>query len=216
MGLLSNIKRVFSDVRDIGKALVPTIVPLIGAGFLGAGLGRFLQSQTAAPPMEVLTAGAGGSLAVRAANQTRTCPPIGFAGNQVSSANPIFRAANFPAFNPATIPSRPLQAQNSLIQQLLASLQGPRQQTTSFNQSAFGATVSPSFRPFTPSFRSGQAGISGEFRPGISRGLAPDPLADFKARLAAPSPFQTQSVQMQFQPRVQQFGGFGGLGFGGF
>jgi len=136
-------------------------------------------------------------------------PPLGVLGSQSPFANPIARAQFFPPFNPATIPARPLQAENArltaLIQQLLG---GQAPQTTSFNQGAFGSTIGPGFRPFAPSFRSGQVGFSGGFRPGISRGLAPQ----FQ------QPFQPQ-FQPQFQQQFQaprQFGGFGGGGFGGF
>jgi len=145
-------------------------------------------------------------------------------GAQSPFANPIARAQFFPPFNPATIPARPLQAQNAQLEALLAQL-FQSQQTTSFNQGAFGQSVGPSFRPFAPSFRSGQFGFSGGFRPGISQGLA----------VSAADPFGRQPQQQQFdpvfqqiisrtpqqfgfaaQPRVQQFGGFGGFGGGGF
>jgi len=225
MGLFSNIKRIFSDVRDIAKTVVPLAVPLIGAGFAGFALSRFLPKLLAGgPPMgaEGLTTGAGGAFAVAAANQARPFPGLGVLGSQFAAANPLTRAFSSPGFQQGTLPARPAVGRNALIQQLLALLQGPPQQTTSFNQQAFGASVSPSFRPFAPSFRSGQAGFGGPFRPGISRGLA----------VSAADPFGRQPVSQAFdpvfqqiisrtpqqfgfrQPRVQAFGGFGG--FGGF
>jgi len=201
MGLFSSIKRnisrALSDVRDIGKALVPTLVPLALGGIAGFGLSRFLPKLLAGGPPMGAELGAGGVGAVVQANLQRFRPPIGFLGNQVSSANPLFRAATSPGFNVNALPARPDQGRNALIAQLLQLLQGPAQQTTSFNQGALGATVAPSFRPFASSFRAGGFGFSGGFRPGFSRGLAP------------------QFPQQFAQPRVGGFGGFGGFG-GGF
>jgi len=143
-------------------------------------------------------------------------PAFGVMGSQSPFANPIARAQFFPPFNPATIPARPLQAQNAQLQALLAQL-FQSQQTTSFNQGAFGQSVGPSFRPFAPSFRSGQFGQSGQFRPGISQGLAPQFPQQFQQQFQPQfqQQFQPQFQPQFFQPRVPQFGGFGGGGFGG-
>jgi len=201
MGLFSGISSVISSiggaVSGIVTAAAPIAISAIQAKFGGLS-----------------AAGGAGAVGLAALQGGR--PPLGVLGAQSPFANPIARAQFFPPFNPATIPARPLQGQNALIQQLLALLQGPVQQTTSFNQGAFGATVAPGFRPFSPSFRSGQFGSSGGFQPGISRGLAPQRF----------QPQFQQQFQPQFQPQFQQqfqaprqfqrFGGFGGGGFGGF
>lgn len=133
----------------------------IAAPFVGAGIGGFLAQQLA-PGVE----GQGTAAVVRSNLAMRgSCPIPGLAGNRTPSANPITRAAISPGFDLSRIPARPLQA-------LFGGLQRPQfQQTTSFRQQAFGASVGPSFRPFTPSFRSGQLGSTGQFQPGIARGL---------------------------------------------
>lgn len=165
MGLFSSIsrsiKRVVSDVVGVASALAPIALPFLAPG-IGGLLGGLLGGPSAA----------GGSQAVIAARGIvpPQCNAPGVLGGRFS---PIFNAALNPPFNPATLPSRPLFGQQQIALQQFKAQSVPFPQTTSFNQGAFGASVGPSFRPFAPSFRSGQVGVSGGFTPGLSRGLAP-------------------------------------------
>jgi len=78
-------------------------------------------------------AGAGGAAAVGQFAQLQQRPPLGFLGSQSPFANPIARAQFFPAFNPATIPARPLTFQNFQRSAFQQQLFGGFGQTTSFH-----------------------------------------------------------------------------------
>jgi len=222
MGLFSSISRFVEKIAGTAGGLISTVASAITplARIAAPIIGQAIQAR----------AGGGllaqrGASAVGAAALLDRRPPLGVMGAQSPFANPIARAQFFPPFNPATIPARPLQGQNAQLQALLAQL-FQSQQTTSFNQGAFGQSVGPSFRPFAPSFRSGQFGQSGQFRPGISRGLAPQFPQQFQQQFQPQfqqqfqpqfqQQFQPQFQPQFFQPRVPQFGGFGGFGGGGF
>lgn len=161
MGLFSriatNIGRVFQDVAPIVSIVSP-----IAGGALALG-GGILGPQPS-------TAG-GAAAVVRQNIAAPQCPPPGFQGARSPAANPITRAAIFPPFDTSRLPARPVfgAIQTQLAQQ--PQFQFP--QTTSFRQQGFGASVSPSFRPFAPSFRSGIPGVQGQFFPGVSQGFAP-------------------------------------------
>jgi len=215
MGLLSNIRRVFKDVAGAVKVAAPILAPLaLGAG--GFFAARFLSNRFGGGGGGGLAgilggAGGGGSQAVVASNFATAggCPAPGFQGNRSPFANPIFRNATSVGFNPNVLPARPQVAQNSQLAQLLQLLAGPTQQTTSFNQGAFGATVAPSFRPFSPSFRSGQVGFSGGFTPGISQGLAPRFLTRApQLALPAPAPVAPAEPTLIDRLRASGFRGF--------
>lgn len=222
MGLFSSFTRAIGGLVGDVAGGVATIfrgaAPLVRAATPIAIAA--IQARTGGG-IAALAGGAGrGSQAVGQFAALNRRPPLGVQGSQSPFANPIARAQFFPAFNPATIPARPLAGQNALIQQLLALLQAPPVPPTSFNQQSFGQTVAPGFRPFTPSFRSGQFGFSGGFQPGISRGFDPR---------FAPAPTFDPVFQEIISRTPQQFGfappppppprvrGFGGFGrFGGF
>jgi len=201
MGLFSkiftNISRVVADVAPIVAAIAPIVAPGIGT-VIGGVLGGLTQPPTSA-----------GAVAQQTFARTGGCPTPGFLGNPNPFANPQARAAIFPGFNTAALPARPLfGAQQTFNAQFR---QPPFPQTTSFNQQAFGGSVAPQFRPFAPSFRSGQPGFSGRFQPGVSAGFNPQ-FAQFPQQQFAQQQFaQPQFAQPQFaRPR---FGGFGGFGF---
>ncbi len=182
--VVENVTRVVSDIPAVVEAVAPIALQAF-APQLAPFLGGLAQ-----PP----SANAG-VVAQQTFARTGGCPVPGILGNPNPFANPLARAAISPGFNTAALPARPQFG----LQQILAGLfpQPQFPQTTSFSQASFGSSVAPQFRPFAPSFRSGQFGFSGQFQPGISTGLAP------------------QFPQQQFaQP--QGFGGFGGFGFGGF
>jgi len=200
MGLFSSISRFIGKVATAITPLARIAAPVLQS-FISARTGGLLAGP-----------GARGAGAVGQVAQLQQRPPLGFLGSQSPFANPIARAQFFPAFNPATIPARPLTFQNAQIAAFQQQQFGGFGQATSFNQGGFGQSVGPSFRPFSPSFRSGQLGFSGQFRPGFSRGLAPQFPQQFQQQQFAPQ-FQQQFAQ----PRVPSFGGFGGFGrFGGF
>lgn len=217
MGLFSSLSRFVSKIAGTAGSLVSTVATAITP--LARIAAPIVSQVIAAKTGGLLGGGARGASAVGQFAQMQQRPPLGFLGSQSPFANPIARAQFFPAFNPATIPARPQTFQNALLAQLQQQQFGGFGQTTSFNQSGFGQSVGPSFRPFAPSFRSGQFGFSGEFRPGFSRGLAPQFPQQFQQQQFqqfAP-PFQQQQFAPQFQqPRVSGFGGFGGFGGGGF
>lgn len=187
MGLFSRLVR---NIGRIAEDVAPVVLPAVGV--VGGGL--LLRGILGAQPPT-----AGGSGAIVQQNLARPgCPSPGFVGSMSPAANPITRAAITPGFDVNRLPARP---QFGLLQTLLAQLQAgqpPVPQTTSFRQQGFGQAVSPSFRPFTPSFRSGQPGVQGQFVPGVSQGFAP----------------QFQPPTPRFAPRFAR--GFGGFGFGGF
>jgi len=181
MGLFKSFRRlVTGTIESIGG----TIGGLVES--VGTAVGRAAPAIRAAAPIAQsfiaartggLLAGtppsaAGGAQAVIAAQGIvpAQCPAPGVLGSRFS---PISNAAVNPAFNPNTLPARPFFGAAQIAQQQFQTLSVPFPQTTSFNQGAFGASVGPSFRPFAPSFRSGQVGVSGPFTPGISRGLDP-------------------------------------------
>jgi len=206
MGLFKNLKRVFSDVGAGIKVAAPILAPIaLGAGgffaakFLAPRIGALFADQGGGGGGLAGLLGGGGSQAVVASNFATAggCPAPGFQGNRSPFANPIFRNATSVGFNTATIPARPQVAQNALLEAIGRLFAGPTQQTTSFNQGAFGATVAPSFRPFAPSFRSGQQGFSGPFMPGISQGLAPRSIG-FEGSLPGPDPRLTSSLLRRF------------------
>lgn len=189
MGLFS---RLVKNIGRIAEDVAPVVVPALGiaGGIAGAAfLARGILGPQ--PPS------AGGSGAIVQQNLARPgCPPAGFVGAKQPGANPITRAALTPGFDVNRLPARPRFGFLQTLRAQLQAFQPPVPQTTSFRQQGFGQAVSPSFRPFTPSFRSGQLGVQGQFVPGVSQGFAP-----------------------QFAPAVRaapRFGGFGGFGFGGF
>lgn len=191
MGLFS---RIVKNIGRIAEDVAPVVVPLV-AGAIGGVAGVALAGALFPPPS------AGGSAAVVQANLGRPgCPSAGIVGSNAPFANPITRAAISPGFDVNRLPARPVFG---AIQQLIA--QQPQflfPQTTSFRQQGFGQAVSPSFRPFTPSFRTGQPGVQGQFVPGVSQGFAPQ--------------FPQQFPRAPIQRFAGRFGGFGGFGFGGF
>lgn len=179
MGLF---KSFFKTITGAVESIGGTIGGLVES--IGTGLGRAAPAISAAAPIisAAIAAktggalggfgGAGGATAVVAAQGAApvTCNAPGVLGGRFS---PIQNAAVNPPFNPFSLPARPFFGQQQIqLQQLQAQSQA-FPQTTSFNQGAFGSSVGPSFRPFSPSFRSGQIGASGQFTPGLSRGLAP-------------------------------------------
>jgi len=206
MGLFSSIssafKSVVTNVQRVVEDVAPIAVPLAlgvltgGVGALAAGVIPQLLGGLTQPPS------APGAVAQQTFARTGGCPTPGILGNPNPFANPLARAAIFPGFNTAALPARPLFG---ALQTLRAQFPQPTfPQTTSFNQQAFGGSVAPQFRPFAPSFRSGQPGFSGQFQPGISAGFNPQ-FAQFP---------QQQFARPQFaQPRFSGFGGFGGFGF---
>jgi len=151
MGLFSFVKKAVGSVFEAAAPLIQIAAPIAG-GLLAA---KF------APALGIL-GGAAGAPPATSSN------PVGFSGSCTPGANPITRAATSPGFNVLSLPSRPFQGFNAAQSQVQQA--NPVPQTTSFNQGSFGASVSPSFRPFTPSFRSGQVGASG-LAPGQPRGL---------------------------------------------
>jgi len=213
MGLFSSISSAFKSVvanvtrvvEDVAPIAVPLLLGGIGAAVIPKLLGG-LATPTAAP----------GAVAQATFAQTGGCPTPGILGNPNPFANPLARAALSPGFNTAALPARPAFG----IQQILASLfpQPAFPQTTSFNQASFGASVAPQFRPFAPSFRSGQFGFSGQFQPGFATGLAPGNVfgpGQFAAAQQAQGVFGGR-IPGVVQPGVggfSGFGGFGGLGF---
>ena len=187
MGLFSSLTRVVTRiVGSVGGAIGGIVESA------GTALGRAAPAISAAAPIAIAAirarspaaliprppSAAGGSTAVIAAQGIvpPQCNAPGVLGGRFS---PISNAAVNPPFNPFTLPSRPFFGQQQILEQQLKAQTAPFPQTTSFNQGAFGATVGPAFRPFAPSFRSGQVGVSGPFTPGFSRGLAPQQLFGF-------------------------------------
>ncbi len=185
-GVVTNVSRVISDIPAVIEAVAPIALQAF-APQIAPFLGGLAQPPSPNP----------GVVAQQTFARTGGCPVPGILGNPNPFANPQARAAIFPGFNVDALPARPQFGLNALLANLFGQ---PRVQTTSFNQGAFGASVAPQFRPFTPSFRSGQPGISGQFQPGISTGLAPQ----FQ---------QPQFQQPQFARPQFGFGGFGGFGF---
>jgi len=191
-GVVTNVARVVSDVPAVIEAaapialaaFAPQIAPLVGQFFGGATF----PSQ------------APGAVAQASFAQTGGCPISGVLGNPNPFANPLARAAISPGFNIGAFPARPAFGLQQMANAFFPQPQFP--QTTSFNQAGFGSSVAPQFRPFAPSFRSGQFGFSGQFQPGISQGLAPQSFQ---------FPGQQQFTQ---QPTAfTRFGGFPGFGF---
>lgn len=191
--VVTNVTRVIEDVPAVVEAVAPIALAAL-APQLAPLFGGLAQ-----PP-----AANAGVVAQQTFARTGGCPVPGILGNPNPFANPQARAAIFPGFNTAALPARPAFGLQQILNNLFPQPQFP--QTTSFNQAAFGASVAPQFRPFAPSFRSGQQGFSGQFQPGISTGLAP--------QFAQQQFVQPQFAQQQFaQPRFGGFGGFGGFGF---
>ena len=159
--IFRSVKRIARDVVSVAAPVISAVAPIAFPG-IGGLLAGFLPQPSPA----------GGSQAVVAARGIvpPQCNAPGVLGGRFS---PIFNAALNPPFNPATLPARPFFGQQQILRQQFQAQTVPFAQTTSFNQGAFGASVGPSFRPFAPSFRSGQVGVSGAFTPGLSRGLAP-------------------------------------------
>ncbi len=190
----TNISRVISDIPAVVEAVAPIAVGILApqlAPLLGGALGGLTQ-----PPASA------GAVAAQTFARTGGCPVPGILGNPNPFANPQARAAIFPGFNTSALPARPFFGFQQTLRAQFPQPQFP--QTTSFNQQAFGGSVAPQFRPFTPSFRSGQPGFSGQFQPGVSAGFNPQ-FAQFP---------QQQFARPQFaQPRFGGFGGFGGFGF---
>jgi len=151
MGLFSFVKKTISSVFEAAAPLIQAAAPIAGA----------VLAAKFAPALGIL-GGVAGAPPVTSSN------PVGFAGSCTPGANPITRAATSPGFNTTSLPSRPFQGFNAAQTQVQQA--NPVPQTTSFNQGAFGFSVSPTFRPFTPSFRSGQPSASGA-APGQPRGL---------------------------------------------
>lgn len=203
-GIASAIKGTFSAVSNIATGVLSAAAPLVAAvaPFAGPLAGAFLASRlpglagvsaiNPSPPIGTGLAGQRGvSAIVQSGFQNPSCTPgvMGAGGFN----NPIAQAALFPGFNPHALPARPMFGQ---FQQQAAFNPPPQfQQTTSFSTPNFGQSVAPSFRPFTPSFRSGMPSPGIGFQPGISQGFG----------------FQPQFQQQQFQPQFQQqnFFGFG-------
>lgn len=156
--LSQGVATIFSAAAPLVTAIAPIAISAIQARAGGA----FGQAVLAGG----IPTGPGGAAQIAQSNfaaQT-SCRVPGVAGS-APGANPITRAFISPGFDVRRIPARPLTPRFTQRIQF--------QQTTSFNQAAFGGSVAPTFRPFTPSFRSGQIGFSGQFQPGISRGFAP-------------------------------------------
>jgi len=236
VGLFSSISRAIGGITERVGGLFTTVTGAVG-GLAGA-LTPLVQA--AAPiASQFISArfgglgglgGQRGAGAVTASAFAPQRPPIGVLGAQSRFANPIARAQLFPPFDPSRLPARPAFGFSQLQRAFNPPPRFP--QTTAFNQGAFGGTVGPSFRPFAPSFRSGQFGFSGQFQPGFQAGLPgqfPQQQFGFPGfqQQQFPQPFQQQQFRQPFQqqqflpqPRVQQFGGFGGFGgfsrFGGF
>jgi len=148
----TNVGRIFEDTADIAEAVAPIALQLAAPGLAGAF--------SAANP-------AGGSQAVAQANLAQPgCPPAGFQGNRTPGANPITRAAISPGFDVNRLPARPLFGAEQTIRAQFPQVQFP-QGLSLFEQQIFGAPVNPSFRPFTPSFRSGRPSLSQVGRPPV-------------------------------------------------
>jgi len=202
--VVSNVSRVISDIPAVVEAVAPIALQAFAPGLapiLGGVLGGLTQPPTSA-----------GAVAAQTFARTGGCPIPGVLGNPNPFANPQARAAIFPGFNTGALPARPFFGALQTLRGQFPQPQFP--QTTSFNQQAFGGSVAPQFRPFVPSFRSGQPGFSGQFQPGISTGFNPQ-FAQFpQQQFAQPQFAQPQFAQPQFaQSRFAGFGGFGGFGF---
>jgi len=208
-GITDAIKSTFSAVTNIAAgvltaatpliaAAAPFVAPLVGASafgqFLGASRAALSGVPAISPPLGSGLAGQRGvSAVVQAGALNPSCVPGVFGAGGFS--NPMARAAIFPGFNTGALPARPLFGFN----QQQAFFNPPQQfpQTTSFSTPNFGQSVAPTFRPFTPSFRSGMPSPGLNFQPGISIGSGFQP------------GFQPQFQQQQFQqPFAFGFGSF--------
>jgi len=179
-GIASAIKGTFSAVTNIASGVLSAAAPIVAAvaPFAGPIAGAFLASRlpglagvpaiNPSPPLGSGLAGQRGvSSVVQAGFQNPSCTPGVF--GQGGFSNPMARAALFPGFNTQALPARPVFG---FHQQQQAFFPQPQfQQTTSFSTPNFGQSVAPSFRPFTPSFRSGMPSPGGNFVPGISQGF---------------------------------------------
>jgi len=207
--LRRNIRRIASDVGQIALQAAPIALGVAG----GIGGAQLLGG---------LFSGAGGSGAIVQSNQFGPPPGIGFVGNQVPSANPIFRAATTPGFDTSRLPARPafgLAELLRVLQQQQFPQPQPFQQTQQIRQAQFGRPVRPTFRGFTPSFRSGRGQIPVDFpEPTFAAGIPFDPRArQFEA--LPPQQFPRQFLPQRRGFQRPSFGGFGLTGrpsFGGF
>lgn len=208
MGLFSSfIESVTGGISSVVGAVAGGVTSILGAAApiiqtiapLAAPIvGGFFQSQQQQQLLQLLMQ-QGGASGVAAGNLLQQQQAVGTVGSQVTSANPISRAQFFPPFDVNRLPSRPVFG--AIQTQLARFPQFQFPQTTSFRQQGFGAAVSPGFRPFTPSFRSGQLGTQGQFVPGIAQGFDPRLGGQF-ARPPAP-----------VRPFGAVFNRFGGFGF---
>ncbi len=181
MGLFSSLS---SALETVVGAVTGGVSQIIGAtgGAIGAAApaitaaAPILQAAIAARTGGLVGSPAGGAGAVVGSQIQRAplqCPfQPGVMGNAPGSS-PIANAALRMPFNQFALPARPVFGQQQIINTQLQGFLPQAPQTTSFNQGSFGQPVGPTFRPFAPSFRSGQSGFSGPFTPGISQGLAP-------------------------------------------
>lgn len=196
------VTQVLGAAAPIIQTVAPLAAPLLGQFIGGRQQLDFLRLQQATP--------GGGAGAVAASNALTPRTNIGFLGNQLTGANPITRAQIFPPFDTSRLPSRPQFGLIELLQALLPQFQFP--QTTSFRQQGFGASVSPGFRPFTPSFRSGQLGTQGQFFPGVSQGFAPQVpgvATPFVGGQAGPLSPASQAIFNEITQRTPAQFGFG-------
>lgn len=198
---LTSVLGALAPVVQAAAPILTAIAPAAGA-FFGGTLSSTLSSPALAgvsainptPPLGIGLAGQRGVNAVVGAGATNpSCSPGVFGTGGFS--NPMARAAVFPGFNTSALPARPLFGFNQ--QQAFFNPQQQFPQTTSFSTPNFGQSVAPSFRPFTPSFRSGMPSPGLNFQPGISIGSGFQPQ------------FQPQFQQQQFQqPFAFGFGSF--------
>lgn len=177
--LTSSVGGLVTDIAGAAGGLIQQATPLISAlapAFAPAlstfVAGRFGAFRGAGGAGGLVQQQRGSQAVVRSQLAMGQCPVPGVVGNALRG-NAVFGAATNPPNNPRTQVARPFFGQQQIFNQFVQARTPQFPQTTSFNQQAFGAPVAPSFRPFAPSFRSGQPGFSGQFQPGISRGLAP-------------------------------------------
>jgi len=159
LGLFKSIRRITRKVRrqvsrvqrDIIEPAIPIALGVAGGIVGGQLLGGLLQ-------------GAGGAEAIAQSNLAQgnlacPAPTPGFVGNQVPSANPITRAFISPGFDVNRLPARPAFGRFQQFKQFLAEefpQPQPFQNVSDILPGRFGEPTRPTFRSFTPSFRSGR------------------------------------------------------------
>jgi len=197
MGLRSFFRSVERTLQSVIAPILPLARELIpGINIFEAVVGPLVPA--AAQPSR-------GASAVAQTTRQVACPLPGTVGNLVPSANPITRAAISPGFDVNRLPARSAFAGQAFGGFGVVQPRFQFPQTTGFAQQAFGGPVAPSFRPFTPSFRSGQFGFGGFSLAGISQGIvgpSPGRAASLpggvsQARLQAFDPIFEQIVNRQ-------------------